>query len=60
MSQPVKRPTVDETEEDLLKLQADFMKQKQGNIKKDVVDLRHGIESEPKPMNRKRKISKEV
>ena len=61
MSEPVKRPTAGETEEDLLKLQAKFMKKKQGQMKKDVVDIDKGMmDSEPGTVNRKRKISKEV
>ena len=61
MSQPIKRPTANETEEDLLKLQAEFMKKKQGQVKKDVIDINQGMGHEPpQSVNRKRKISKEV
>ena len=60
MSQPIKRPTVGETEEDLLRLQADFMKKKQGHVMKDVIEVNRPMESHPEPVNRKRKISKEV
>ena len=61
MSKPIKRPTSGETEEDLLKLQAEFMKQKQDCIKKDVVDIETRMDLDsPSAVNRKRKISKEV
>ena len=61
MSKPIKRPTSGETEEDLLKLQAEFMKQKQDCIKKDVVDIETRMDQDsPSAVNRKRKISKEV
>lgn len=63
MDLPVKRPTAGEDEEDLLRLQVQFMKQKQNAVKKDVVDVRTEVgEVVPKEqvVNRKRKISKEV
>ena len=61
MSKPIKRPTSGETEEDLLKLQAEFMNQKQNCIKKDVVDIDTRMDQDsPSAVNRKRKISKEV
>ena len=61
MSKPIKRPTSGETEEDLLKLQAEFLKQKQDRMKKDVVDINTKMDQDsPATVNRKRKISKEV
>ncbi|KAL5251188.1 hypothetical protein ACHWQZ_G016781 [Mnemiopsis leidyi] len=60
MSKPIKRPTSGETEEDLLKLQAEFLKQKQDRMKKDVVDINTKMDQDsPATVNRKRKISKE-
>ena len=64
MSEPIKRPTAVDTEDDLLRFQAEFMKNK-ANVKKDVVDLNEGTTSGHLPegagsVNRKRKIVKEV
>ena len=36
---PLKRPTPDDTEDDILRLQAQFLKKKEGKVKKDVISL---------------------
>ena len=61
MSLPIKRPTKDEDEEDLLRLQAEFMKQKSNSVKKDKIDIHEDFhEAEEAVPSRKRKISKQV
>ena len=59
MSAPIKRPTAEEDEEDLLRLQQQFMKQK-GGVKKDVIEVQHEKEDPVAALSRKRKINKQV
>lgn len=67
MSEPIKRPTAADTEDDLLRFQAEFMKNTSG-VEKDVIKVEEkdlvtdrreynvGVGS----VNRKRKMEKEV